>query len=322
MKGTTNFLRAISIVAFAVAVLSLARSEAPVVSAEQIAPDEITVSVVVTTKDGSPVSNLSREDFQILEGKAPAQVTSFLDQSVPSSVAIVFDLSASVGGLKGRKPREKLISAVEQTARLIDSGNSLNEYFIIGFNNDPQLLANGTREDAKSGINRLRSFSLSGQSEFFDTCRFAVYQVTQGKYAKKAVILISDGVDTYSHLTLEDVRRVLKEKGVVIYALDIGDTQDSSYAATAVGGKVLEKLSDDSGGLTVHPKKPNDVAAALERIADNLNKHYVVGFKPTKVLEHGKCYSFKVILTSSRNTSVQAPALSVRNRQSHCPVPR
>jgi Ca-activated chloride channel family protein len=281
--------------------------------------NEIAVSVGVTDQENNPVSRLSRDAFSVSDGKVPLEITSFQDQDAPTSIAIVFDLSGSVGGLKGAKPRQKLVSATGEVASLVDSANTSNEYFIIGFANEHKLLSQGNHSEAIAGIRRLQSLPLSGQSEFFDTCLFALDRVTLGRYAKKAVILISDGEDTYSRLGFDDIRRLLKERGVVIYALDIGDAPDSSYPSTKAGASVLDRLASDSGGLALHPRKVDDVAAAIRRIASDIGTRYLVGFRSVMNADPRKCNSFKVRVTSPIDPSRKPKTFAVRSLSSHCP---
>lgn len=286
----------------------------------QGAPTEITVSVAVNGKDGNLVSGLPRDVFTVLDGKVKYEIASFVDQEAPTTIAIVFDLSGSIGGLKGAKPKAKLLSAVEGIAGLIESDKKSNEYFIIGFHNDHQLLSHGNAEEAISGLNKLRSLPLSGQSEFFDACHFAMDKVTLGKYPKKAIILISDGEDTYSRLTLDDIRQLLKERGVVIYAIDIGDGANSAYPSTSVGPKVLDKLAEASGGLALHPRKADDVGADVQRVEADIRARYMIGFKPPVTSDKTKCYSFKVRLVTSTDALSNAKSFATRSRQSHCPA--
>jgi len=281
--------------------------------------NEIAVSVGVTDKEDNPVSRLPRDAFSVSDGNVPVEIISFQDEDAPTSIAIVFDLSASVGGLKGEKPRKKLVSATEEITSLVDSEKKANEYFIIGFATGHELLSEGDRSEAISGIRRLRSIQLSGQSEFFDTCRFALDRVTLGRYSKKAIILISDGEDTYSRLGLDDVRRLLKERGVVIYALDIGDAPDFNYRSIKLGASVLDKLASDSGGLALHPRKVGDVAAAVRRIASDIGTRYLIGFRSAITADLRKCSSFKIKVTTPIDPSRKPKALAVRSLSSHCP---
>ena len=282
--------------------------------------NEIAISVGVSDQKNNPVPLLTRETFSISDGKVPLEITSFQDENAPTSIAIIFDLSGSVGGLKGSKPGQKLLSATEDIANLVSFENKSNEYFIIAFANEHTLLAQGNQAEAIAGLKRLQSLTLAGQSEFFDTCRFAIDRVTLGRYAKKAIILISDGDDTYSRLTLDDVRRLLKERSVAIYALDIGDAQATSYASTKTGASVLEKLANDSGGLALHPRKVDDVAAAMGRIAADIRTRYLLGFRPANTADPRKCFSFKIKVTSAIDFSGKSKPLAARSLSSRCPA--
>lgn len=289
-------------------------SRAQVVPPPSVA-GEITLSVAVIDKDGNPVTGLPRESFSVVDGKDPQEITAFKGEDAPASVAIIIDLSGSVGGLKGRRPENMLRLAVKGVSHLIESGNRANEYFVIGFNNDHHLLAQGSGEAATAALNKLDSLPRAGQSALFDACRFGLDRVTLGSHQKKALILLTDGEDTYSRHTLEDIRRLLKERGVVSYALNVGGGEIPSFGPAAAGAKGLDKLAEDSGGLTHHPRKDSEVQAAVGRMAADMGARYLITFKPLKAAGGRGCYSFRVKATSPNN----AKPLTVRSRQSHCP---
>ena len=266
--------------------------------------DLITLTVTVTDTYGRFVTGLGKNAFTILDDKTQQEITFFSDEDAPVSLGIVFDVSGSMGG-------EKIGRAREALSKFIDTSHARDEYFLIGFNSRPQLLLNHTR-DSDALMQKLTFVQTRGQTALYDATYLGVERVTRGAHKKRAILLISDGQDNSSRYTFNELKRMLKESDVIIYAIGIvgagGDSQ-LDYAGRAI----LEELAGVSGGKAFFPSTGAEMNDTFERIALELRTQYSIGYRPSTFANDGKWHKIKVRVQPPRGF----PRLFVRGREGY-----
>ena len=173
--------------------------------------DLVTLNVTVIDSEGFAITGLEKKNFAITDNKHPQEITFFSDADLPLSVGIVFDLSGSMSGKKIARAREAL-------ATFMQTSHPDDEFFLIGFNSQPQLLRDRTR-DSDAVIKKLSLVEPEGATALYDAAYLALERVAHGSYTKRAILIISDGEDNNSRYSLSELRRSLKESGVSIYAV-------------------------------------------------------------------------------------------------------
>lgn len=266
--------------------------------------DLVTLTVTVTDTYGRFVTGLNQNAFQILDDKTPQEITFFSDEDAPVSLGVVFDVSGSMSGDKIAKAREAL-------AKFIDTSHSRDEYFLIGFNNRAQLLLDHTR-DSDSLLDKLTFVQTKGQTALYDATYLGVERVSRGAHTKRAILLISDGQDNSSRYTFTELRRLLKESDVIIYAVGIVDGHDDS-ALGYTGRAILEELAGVSGGKAFFPSTSAEMNDTFERIALELRTQYSIGYRPTNFANDGKWHKLKIKVQPPRGF----PRLFVRGREGY-----
>jgi Ca-activated chloride channel family protein len=266
--------------------------------------DLITLTVTVTDTYGRFVTGLGRNAFTILDDKTQQEITFFSDEDAPVSLGIVFDVSGSMGG-------EKITRAREALSKFVDTSHARDEYFLIGFNSRAQLLLNHTR-DSDALMQKLTFVQTHGQTALYDATYLGVERVTRGAHKKRAVLLISDGQDNSSRYTFNELKRMLKESDVIIYAIGIvaagGDSQ-LDYAGRAI----LEELAGVSGGKAFFPSTGAEMNDTFERIALELRTQYSIGYRPSAFANDGKWHKLKIRVQPPRGF----PRLFVRGREGY-----
>jgi Ca-activated chloride channel homolog len=266
--------------------------------------DLITLTVTVTDTYGRFVTGLGKNAFTILDDKTQQEITFFSDEDAPVSLGIVFDVSGSMGG-------EKIGRAREALSKFIDTSHARDEYFLIGFNSRAQLLLNHTR-DSDALMQKLTFVQTRGQTALYDATYLGVERVTRGAHKKRAILLISDGQDNSSRYTFNELKRMLKESDVIIYAIGIvgsgGDSQ-LDYAGRAI----LEELAGVSGGKAFFPSTGAEMNDTFERIALELRTQYSIGYRPSSFANDGKWHKIKVRVQPPRGF----PRLFVRGREGY-----
>ncbi|HEX6624214.1 MAG TPA: VWA domain-containing protein [Pyrinomonadaceae bacterium] len=269
--------------------------------------DLVTVTVTVTDMYGRFVTGLGKNAFSVFEEKAAQDILFFSDEDAPVSLGVVFDVSGSMSG-------DKIMKAREALSRFIDTSHKNDEYFLIGFNHRPQLLLNRTR-DSDALLDKLTFVQTKGQTALYDATYLGVERVTRGSHKKRAILLISDGQDNSSRYTYTEVKRMLKESDVIIYAVGIIGGGGSGELDMS-GRAILEELAGVSGGKAFFPSTSAEMNDTFERIALELRTQYSISYRPSNFTNDGKWRKIKVKVQPPRGF----PRLFVRGREGYFAV--
>ena len=223
MKGiTSRWIAATGLVALG----SLVVSDRPVAGQEgfrfKSGVELINVTATVTDRTGRFASGLRKEDFIVYEDDKPMEVTHFSAERTPVSLGIVIDTSGSMAG-------EKWLSARDAIERFLDAlPDPQDEFFLYRFSGDPDLIHDWTAE--RSAMKRsLSRVNPSGGTAMYDAVAEAVPMAQGGQNRKKAIVLISDGNDTNSRLDVGDVRQMVRESEVLVYAVGIDGQGEATF---------------------------------------------------------------------------------------------
>lgn len=271
--------------------------------------DLITLTVTVTDTYGRYVSGLSKSAFTVLDDKQPQDISFFSDDDSPVSVGVIFDVSGSMSGDKIRRARDAL-------ANFIQTSHNSDEYFLIAFNSRAQLLLDKTR-DGDAVLDKLTFVQTKNNTALYDACYLGVEKVQRGAHPKRALLLISDGQDNNSRYTFNEVRRLLKESDVVLYAIGILGGTDAGSQLGMEGQGILDELSNVSGGKAFFPRSPAEMDDIFEQIALELRHQYSIGYRPNNFANDGKWHKVKVKVTPPRGL----PRLFVRAKEGYYAIP-
>jgi Ca-activated chloride channel family protein len=271
--------------------------------------DLITLTVTVTDTYGRYVSGLGKNAFTVLDDKQPQDISFFSDDDAPVSVGVIFDVSGSMSGDKIKRARDAL-------ANFIQTSHNADEYFLIAFNSRAQLLLDKTR-DGDAVLDKLTFVQTKNNTALYDACYLGVEKVQRGTHPKRALLLISDGQDNNSRYTFGEVRRLLKESDVVLYAVGILSGSDAGSSLGMEGQGTLDELANVSGGKAFFPRSPAELDDIFEQIALELRHQYSIGYKPNNFANDGKWHKVKVKVTPPRGL----PRLFVRSKEGYYAMP-
>jgi Ca-activated chloride channel family protein len=182
----------------------------------------INVTATVSDASGRFVSGLQPEDFAVYEDDRPVEITHFSAERVPVSLGIALDTSGSMAGEKIREARTAL------DRFLYDLLDRQDEIFLYRFSNYPILLQ-GWTTDRLAVTQALGRITPNGGTAMYDAVAEAVPLAGQGQHRKKAILLISDGNDTASHVDVRQLRQTIRESEVLVYAIGIDGESDPVY---------------------------------------------------------------------------------------------
>jgi Ca-activated chloride channel family protein len=181
----------------------------------------INVNVTVTDRSGRFVSGLRQEDFLVYEDDKPIEVSHFSAERVPVSLGLVLDSSGSMVGDKW----ESALNAIDSFLNALPDPN--DEFFMYRFSADPDLVHEWTpdRNKISRALGRVRP---NGGTAMYDAVAEAVPLAQGGQNRKKALVLISDGNDTNSRLHVSELKQMIRETEVLIYAVGIDGQGEST----------------------------------------------------------------------------------------------
>jgi len=219
MKILTTSLRpalAATALVLAVAAVRAQNAETPSDSGVRFKSGVELVNVTATVSDSSGrfVPGLGRDDFLVYEDNNPVEVLQFSAERVPVSLGIVLDTS---GSMAGRKMEEARASLTRFTQELLDRADEL---FLYRFSNYPRL-AQGWTNDRQRILDALDRMTPYGGTAMYDAVSDAVPLAQQGRNRKRALVVISDGNDTASHLDIRDLKQQIRQSEVLVYAIGI-----------------------------------------------------------------------------------------------------
>ena len=185
------------------------------VAAAQIRINVQLVNVVATVTDsrGRYVDNLQASDFTLMEDGAPQQISHFAySNDVPVSVGIVLDTSTSM--------ERKISTATRAVDRFLRDIHTDDDIFLMTFDQSVRVRQDFTsdRDKLSTALDKVR---LSSGTALYDGVVAGVDKLRKGKYPKKAILLISDGVDTSSDRNYDEARIAVRESEMLVYALGI-----------------------------------------------------------------------------------------------------
>ena len=234
--------------------------------------DLVHVTVTVRDADGRLIDGLTRDDFEVFEDGKLQTVTQFQDGRVPVSLGILLDVSQSMYG-------QRMTDAVFALDRfLVDLLEPTDEAFLVVFNHDPTLHDGWTSNPAMLG-GRLVDVRPYGATAIYDAMTMAMPLFRTRAHHRAAAVLISDGEDTASDSRVGEVREELRRSDAFVYAIAI-DALESRPINDRVNARALRELTDESGGYTEVIRDSPDLVPATERIADELNHQYTIGYTP------------------------------------------
>lgn len=275
----------------------------------KVPTDLVTLTLTVTDQYGRYVSGLNKNAFTVLDNNQEQDITFFSDTDAPISIGILFDVSGSMSG-------DKIARARKALERFINTSHPMDEYFLIAFNTRAQLLLDRTR-DGEAVLDKLTLVQPKHNTALYDACYLGIDRVTRGSHNKKALLIISDGQDNSSRYNFVEVKRLMKEADVTVYAVGIIDGADSSSALGMQGQSFLDELAGVTGGKSFYPQTNVEMDEIFERIALELRHQYSIGYTPKDFTLDGKWRKVKVKVKPPRGL----PRLIVRNREGYYATP-
>ncbi len=250
----------------------------------------VLVPVSVCDAMNRPVTGLEREHFKIFDDKVEQTVTHFAMDDEPLAVGLVFDTSGSMGS-KMRRSR-MAASAFFKTA------NPEDEFFLVEFNDRPRLSVPLTR-DFEMIQNQLAFSPSKGRTALLDAIFLAMHEMKKSTKRRKALLIISDGGDNSSRYTESEVRNLVRESDVLLYALGIYEPYGarSRSPEELAGPGLLTELAELTGGRHLPVEDLSEMPDIAAKIGIELRNRYVLGYALPSQTRDGRYHHVQVKLT-------------------------
>ena len=251
----------------------------------------VSLTATVSDRSGRPVPDLGKNDFEIYEDGVPQEIAVFQREDVPVSVGILFDTSGSMA--------DKIDEVRDATIHFTQTTNSADDIFLMQFSAAVSLVQDftGDRQRLARAIGKLRPW---GSTALYEAIVKGLLHVQKGKHKKKALLVITDGNDTSSQISLEQAVDAALKSEVLIYCLGIGHGEHGSFGHAeglfkdTVDVDVLRTFSNLTGARTLlvegaHHKHGVDlIDQASQEVSAELRRQYTLGYYPQSKAKDGK----------------------------------
>jgi Ca-activated chloride channel family protein len=258
----------------------------------------VLVNVTVTDSRERLVSDLRASDFSLLDDKQPQHIKYFSREDMPISIALVFDTSESM--------KNYMEQARQAAIEFYRASNPKDEFTVITFGDRPETLLDFSDPIASLGA-RLQPIQAKGHTSLWDATYLALEKMQKARYSKRAVLLISDGGDNHSRYTEGELRSILREADVQVYA--VAPYKNSGRLPEDKSGLLwLDEVTSETGGRVFAIHEPNELLNAVTQISDELRNQYVLGYLPAPGARNGKWHKLKVKLNTDRTERLRTYA--------------
>lgn len=251
----------------------------------------VPLNVTVTDKNNHLITNLQKSAFTVFENGAPQQIKLFKREDVPISLGLIIDNSGSM--------REKRQGVESAALALVKDSNPQDEVFIINFNDEVYLDTDFTNDISKmeQGLTKIDS---RGGTAMRDAIRLSVEHLKQkAKRDKKVILVVTDGNDNASQIPLESLTRMAQQDDVLIYAIGLLNDEDKREAKKAK--RVLNILTESTGGQVFYPKDVSEVDKIAHEVAHNIRNQYTIAYTPSNTALDGTFRQVKVTVKAPGN---------------------
>ena len=283
-----------------------------------ITVDVSVVNILATVRDkkGGLISNLSKDDFTVTEDGKPQAIKYFARETdLPLTIGLLVDVSRS---------QENLIDIERQAAYQFFSQvlRKKDMAFLISFGAEAELLQDYTSSPRllQAGLDRLRvnsdvggvhpgpvpTISQPRGTVLYDAVYLAATDRLRKEVGRKAMVLITDGVDMGSRLKLEQAVEAAQKADAVIYSVYYVDPGAyGPFGFGHVSDSALKKMSEETGGRVFHVSRKNTLPQIFDQLQEEMRSQYAIGYTPANDKKDG---AFRRVEVRPRDKNLRVQA--------------
>lgn len=261
-----------------------------------VSAEYVKVPLTVLDDRGKIIANLSREHIEVFEDGRPQQIVNFIFDKDPLDVVLLVDVSSSL-----RRELKDLKKVAGKFAEAFDHEDRMS---LVAFSDESKLALDWT--DKKGHVKKaVNSLELGHRTALYDALWISCREVFRPSRRKRAIILLTDGMDNESRVTFEDALAAVVESSVAVYVVSktriaqqgIERSDRIAFLARVLRSQTgedvdfvkqffemkeaeLERLANNSGGRVFYPLKSSDLQGVYQQVAYELQNQYVLTYRP------------------------------------------
>ena len=262
----------------------------------------VLVPVNVTDHNGKTIDGLQKQNFTIFDEQISQQIVSFTREDSPCSIGLVLDISGSM--------RNTLGGAKDVVQSFLRTANPEDEFLLLTVSTQPAAMPEFTTDIAtiERGIEFTRA---GGMTALIDTVYLGLSRMREAHQPRRALLILSDGIDNQSRYSQSELMRVALEADVQIYTIIIDNGSAGGSSGTVPfrpglirkpwdrgeerqGPEMLEKLADKTGGLHFRVRNSVEAKAAAVKAGEAIRNVYVIGYRAPDSNASGKWHRIRV----------------------------
>ena len=259
----------------------------------------VSLLFTVSDKKGRFITDLTKDEFQIIENKKPQTIAEFTAESdLPLRLAILIDTSNSIRD-RFKFQQEAATTFIETVIR-----HGRDRAMLVSFDTSAELVSDLT-DDTQKLSTAVRDLRPGGGTALYDAiffaCRDKLMKEQPPEKFRRAMVLLSDGEDNQSHWTRDQALEMAQKADVVIYTI----STNISHIDTD-GDKVLRYFAQETGGSAFFPFKASDLAQSFENIANELRHQYIALYRPEPLRTDGLYHNVEIKVKNRKDLVVRA----------------
>lgn len=258
-------------------------------------PDDVVIKVdarlvvlhaTVVDKNGRLITTLPRNAFQVFENGVAQRVKLFKREDMPVSLGLVIDNSGSMRG-----KRAKVAAAAQD---LVKDSNPDDEVFVVNFNHDAFLDTPDFTNDPKVLEQALTKIDSRGGTAMRDAIRMSIDHIKgKAKKDKKVILVVTDGNDNASMISLENLVKDAQQAEVIVYAIGLLSEEERREAKRAK--RALDALTEATGAQAYYPRGLADVDRIAHQVAHDIRSQYTIAYTPSNQTLDGSFRQIRVV---------------------------
>lgn len=265
----------------------------------------VSVEVAVLDNKGRFIPGIPRGNFRVIEDGVPQQISNFGLGEAPMTVCLVIEFS----NLFQSYWTESWYQTLTAAYGFLESLRPEDYVAVVAYDLRPEILSDfSTDKRAAYEAMRRLQFAAYSESNLYDAVTDSADRMKDIE-GRKAIVLISSGVDTFSKITFDKTRKILQEAAVPIYAVGIMQALRDYYDARGAMGAIqrmdflqadnqMRVFARETGGMSFFPRFYGEFPSIFRAIADSLRNQYSLSYQPTNQARDGKFRKIKVELVN------------------------
>jgi Ca-activated chloride channel homolog len=259
----------------------------------------VSVDVAVLDNKGHFIPNIPRGSFRVLEDSVPQQIKSFGKSTAPMTVCLLVEFSAKFQWYGSQTWYQTLTAAYG----FVQTLKAEDYVALIAYDMREEILSDFTTDKRKTyeAMQRLRIPGFS-EANLFDALADTEDRMSKIE-GRKAIVLLSSGVDTFSKLTYDKARKIIQDGGVPVYAISLMQAlRIMSRGGDSIGflqaDNQMNTFARETGGMAFFPRFYGEFPSIFGSISDSLRNQYSIGYEPSNKAKDGKFRKIKVELVN------------------------